>query len=356
MKSNDSELDRLRQSEYDLKERIKELNCLYGISKLAEKWENIDDFLTGVVNLIPPAFQFPEITHARIEYDGKEYSTTNFKDSNHKLTTSVNILNKELLFEAIYTKVEDWLEFEYMLVDDIGKRLKVILETKEEFKKQLLDARLQALTELNKQLEERVSDRIYISDIDDIDRQIINLLNEDGRMKLVELGNHIVTKGKEGYSHVGVRNRITKLIESKSIKIQANVNLKKYKTVMGILLLETGTNEDTTSILEKYENCPRVIFSSLTSGKYNLIYAIIAKNLENLETYLNTCSPKSYSGIRDSMVLITTSFYTPEYFPTRYFEVGEKNRIPCLGPGPVDPEKMEELCQICPAAINYYNK
>ena len=51
---------RLRGLTHDLIERIKELNCLYGISRLVEKGNTSpDDILRGVVDLIPPAWQYP---------------------------------------------------------------------------------------------------------------------------------------------------------------------------------------------------------------------------------------------------------------------------------------------------------
>ena len=52
--------------------RVKELNCLFGISKLVERrnisWE---DIFQRVVNLIPPAWQHSEITRARVIVAGQ---------------------------------------------------------------------------------------------------------------------------------------------------------------------------------------------------------------------------------------------------------------------------------------------
>ena len=46
-----------------LRERIKELNCLYGIAHLAERHsDSIEDLLRDLVNFLPFSWQYPEIT------------------------------------------------------------------------------------------------------------------------------------------------------------------------------------------------------------------------------------------------------------------------------------------------------
>ncbi|MDD1750661.1 MAG: PAS domain S-box protein, partial [Methanothrix sp.] len=54
-----------KRREEALRERIKELNCLYGISSLLElPGISLDEILKRTVMLIPPAFHFPEIAGA----------------------------------------------------------------------------------------------------------------------------------------------------------------------------------------------------------------------------------------------------------------------------------------------------
>lgn len=46
---------------------VKELNLLYAISKLVEKWDtSLEAILEGTVSLIPSAWQYPKITSAQI--------------------------------------------------------------------------------------------------------------------------------------------------------------------------------------------------------------------------------------------------------------------------------------------------
>ena len=63
----------------ELRERMKELNCLYGISRMAERYsESIDDLLKHLVNFLPLSWQYPEITCSRIEFEGKTYKSSRF--------------------------------------------------------------------------------------------------------------------------------------------------------------------------------------------------------------------------------------------------------------------------------------
>jgi len=66
----------LRLRSHQLNERIKELDCLYGISNLVETpGISLEEILLGTANLIPDAWQYPESTCARITLDGQEFRT-----------------------------------------------------------------------------------------------------------------------------------------------------------------------------------------------------------------------------------------------------------------------------------------
>jgi DNA-binding NarL/FixJ family response regulator len=66
--------------EFALRERIKELNCLYGISQLAERnLYSLDDLLKELVNFLPYSWQYPEMACARILFKGKTCTSDRFK-------------------------------------------------------------------------------------------------------------------------------------------------------------------------------------------------------------------------------------------------------------------------------------
>ncbi|MEE8390126.1 MAG: PAS domain-containing protein [Anaerolineae bacterium] len=70
----------LQKRTHELGERVKELNCLYAISNLLEeRGVSLESILEGVVNLIPPAWRYPEITCARLVWGDNEFRTENFR-------------------------------------------------------------------------------------------------------------------------------------------------------------------------------------------------------------------------------------------------------------------------------------
>ena len=65
-----------------LEERVKELNVLYEIEEiLHQQGLSLDTVFSRIVNLLPTAFQFPEICKVKINYHNKEFKTNDYKDS-----------------------------------------------------------------------------------------------------------------------------------------------------------------------------------------------------------------------------------------------------------------------------------
>lgn len=128
----------LKKTTYDLHERVKELSCLYNISKLVENDDlTIDGILQGIINLIPQSWQYPEITCARIKLIDRSFRTTNFKETEWVQSQKI-IVNKEhvglievFLIESNPNMVEEpFLVEEKNLLDAIAERIGRIIERK----------------------------------------------------------------------------------------------------------------------------------------------------------------------------------------------------------------------------------
>ncbi len=66
-----------RRAQAALRERVKELSCLYGIARVIETaGVNVSFALERIVSLLPPAWQYPQIAVSRIVFDGSTYGTT----------------------------------------------------------------------------------------------------------------------------------------------------------------------------------------------------------------------------------------------------------------------------------------
>jgi PAS domain S-box-containing protein len=122
---------------YDLYERIKELNCLYGMSKIFDKSDiSLDDALQETVSLLPPAMQYPDIACARITIENQEFSTKNFEQTSWKLQADINVLGKKVGFlEVCYSEERPtisegpFLKEEKFLLDIVAERLEKTIES-----------------------------------------------------------------------------------------------------------------------------------------------------------------------------------------------------------------------------------
>ena len=119
-----------------LTERNKELNCLYGISSLLENPNpSLGEIFQGIVDLIPPSLQYPEITCSRILLEDKEYKTENFKETNWKQSNEIFVTGKRMgVLEICYLEEKPeidkgpFLKEERNLIDAIAERLGRIIE------------------------------------------------------------------------------------------------------------------------------------------------------------------------------------------------------------------------------------
>jgi len=141
----------LQKRTHDLGERAKELHCLYNVSKIAEdKDMSLEETIQRIVNLIPPAWQYPEITCARIFLQEKEFKTKDFKTSVWKQTSDISVYGKIIgTVEAYYTEEQPtdfegpFMKEERDLVEAISERLGRIIERKQaEEEKQKIEAQL----------------------------------------------------------------------------------------------------------------------------------------------------------------------------------------------------------------------
>ena len=125
-----------RMAQVGLRERVKELTCLYGISRLAEKTSTtLEEILQGIVELLPPAWLYPEIACARIIIDGNSYITENFQDGPQKQKADIVVEGEHRgVVEMVYTveKIEldegPFLKEERKLIDTIAREVALKIE------------------------------------------------------------------------------------------------------------------------------------------------------------------------------------------------------------------------------------
>jgi PAS domain S-box-containing protein len=130
--------EELQKSMSELDERVKELNCLFEISRLIEKRKlTLDDLLQGIAGLIPPAWQHPDITCAKIELNGKELKTHNYEETIWQQVSDVlvhGVPSGKLVVAYLKERPESdegpFLKEERALLDAIAERVGRIIERK----------------------------------------------------------------------------------------------------------------------------------------------------------------------------------------------------------------------------------
>jgi PAS domain S-box-containing protein len=87
----------------NLRERIKELRSLYGISQLVDTpGISFEEILQGIVELITFSWQYPEITCARILLEDQEFKTENFRETIWKQTSDIIVHGNRIGVLEVY--------------------------------------------------------------------------------------------------------------------------------------------------------------------------------------------------------------------------------------------------------------
>lgn len=114
-----------------LRERVKELGCLYGISQLAEQCvDSLPDLLRGIVHLLPPSWQYPDICQARITLHDECYQTEGFRRSPWTQSAPIRVRGRQAgTVEVVYLERKPllsegpFLREERDLIDAIAERV-----------------------------------------------------------------------------------------------------------------------------------------------------------------------------------------------------------------------------------------
>ncbi len=122
--------------ELALRERVKELNCLYQISKVVDECDSsVDALFRGVVDILPGSWLYPEVACARIVFDGKEHVTANFKESSWIIAADILIQGEKTgVAEVRYLKSKPvldegpFLKEERSLINAVAQRLGRVVE------------------------------------------------------------------------------------------------------------------------------------------------------------------------------------------------------------------------------------
>jgi two-component system NtrC family sensor kinase len=128
-----------------LRERVKELTCLYGIAQIAGRpGISLEEILLGVVELLPSAWQYPEISCARITLDGTAHETAGFREGCAKQAADIFSDGRARgVVEVVYLeqrpKLDEgpFLKEERNLIDEVARQVAIIIEHRQAEKDKL---------------------------------------------------------------------------------------------------------------------------------------------------------------------------------------------------------------------------
>lgn len=176
------EIDYINIIERDLRERVKELECLYNISRELQASENIGEAFKNCALHIKRGFQFPDITTVIIEFDGVKYISKGGRETNVKNILSEYILKnlkKRGEIRVIYHEDQPFLKEETNLLREISGKFTRAIEVFERMKilqkqKKILISKNTKLVELSNESRQSkenlqaffnaITDKIYVID------------------------------------------------------------------------------------------------------------------------------------------------------------------------------------------------
>jgi DNA-binding Lrp family transcriptional regulator len=185
--------------------------------------------------------------------------------------------------------------------------------------------------------------------MDEVDKKIIAQLQADGRTSLEELAK--IT----GFTSMGTKKRLDKLIEKGVIKISALINPSALGLHPAIVMLEMESAEAMQNVLDRFEKCPRVVQIFKTIGGYNLMALIVAETRETLESIsMEKCSLRCSKGIRRSEFYpISETYFSPFLQIRENLAQKERKIAPCNVECEPCSRYENQKCVGCPTTSNY---
>ena len=188
--------------------------------------------------------------------------------------------------------------------------------------------------------------------MDNVDKQLVTLLQEDGRKSLSEIGK------KLEMSHVAVSKRLDKLVKTeKTVHVTAGVNAEKLDVKLLFMGLEVDNIEVADRIREKYEHCPRLLMLAPVTGSYNLMAVMAAQDTWSLQSIVGTCSMRTEPGVRRSESWFGNAPIVPTFLQLNLApKATDGTKAPCKADCGSCKRYLDDKCVGCPPTSVYKGK
>ncbi|MGQ9551210.1 MAG: Lrp/AsnC family transcriptional regulator [Candidatus Bathycorpusculaceae bacterium] len=182
--------------------------------------------------------------------------------------------------------------------------------------------------------------------MDEVDKKIVSILQEDGRASLSSIGKEL------GMSHVAIIKRLENLSE-RLVKVSAGLNAEDLGLRVAIVNAEVETPERLRELLAIFSKCPRIVFLTTTTGAYNLMTVMVAEDADTLNAIVEVCSVRAQKGVRRSEAAIGEAPAIPKYLPIKIIAAKEDDDAPCGINCGKCLRYQQKKCLGCPATKYY---
>ncbi len=116
---------------------------------------------------------------------------------------------------------------------------------------------------------------LTVADLDTIDRQIVRLLQQDGRRSVSDIAKEV------GLSHAGTRQRVHRLLAHRIVQIAAITNPRThgYGSSGALGIKTTG---DPWSVADKLDAIDEVYYVVIANGSFDLFVELMGRDLLHL--------------------------------------------------------------------------
>ncbi|HCZ37418.1 MAG TPA: PAS domain-containing sensor histidine kinase [Cytophagales bacterium] len=164
----------MNAADIKLRERVKELKCLYDLSKIALKAGNdVSVILNKTLEILPDAMQFPNLAEVSITYGKLNYTTKEFSTCKHHISSSIGIGNKKVgALKVGYRAVSKKAATRNLFLTEEKNLIKIVARELSLFIKRA------AVEENNKKLEMQLQHSERLAFVGELSAGIAHELNE----------------------------------------------------------------------------------------------------------------------------------------------------------------------------------
>ncbi|MDF1576425.1 MAG: PEP/pyruvate-binding domain-containing protein [Bacteroidales bacterium] len=120
------------------KERLKELTCINETTQIIKENRSIEETLTQIAEILPRAWQYPEMTVARVWFEGRDYSSQGFREGDWRLEKKFETIDSrkgsiEVFYLKAFPEMDEgpFLKEERQLIENLASIISNYLSSQE---------------------------------------------------------------------------------------------------------------------------------------------------------------------------------------------------------------------------------